>query len=399
MRSEADIAICGAGIGGLTAALALDARGFKVSVYEQADKLGEVGAGLQLAANSVRILFDLGLEESLMSLASVPEGKRVRLWNSGNVWKLFDLGVESVERYGVPYLTMHRADLHAVMVDALLARQPGSIHLNKKLESFDEGKESVTLQFGDGTSASADVLVGADGVHSVVRNQTFGATVPEFSGCVAWRGVIPAEKLKDELRLPLGTNWIGPSGHIVQYPLRGGELMNFVGIIERDDWQVESWNSVGSHDECHRDFAGWHEDVHALIGEIGTPMKWALMLRPTIPTWSTERVTLLGDAAHPTLPFLAQGAGMAIEDGMVLARCLAAYPGDPRKAFESYETLRVERTSKIVRGSADNARRFHNPKLADPVEAEKYVNVEWEEKKIKQRYDWLFEYDALTVPV
>lgn len=399
MGSKPTIAICGAGIGGLTAALALQARGFDVTVYEQAGQLGEVGAGLQLAANSVRILFALGLRERLLEQASIPEGKRVRLWSTGQTWPLFDLGAESEARYGVPYLMMHRADLHEVLRAAFEERVPGGLRLGHKLTGFDDSGASVTLAFADGTTARADLLIGADGVHSTIRGQMFGATKPDFSGCVAWRGVIPADRVAPHLRQPYGTNWIGPHGHVIQYPLRGGALVNFVGIVERDDWQVESWTHVGSVEECARDFEGWHEDVQALIAATDTPMKWALMLRPVLEAWSRGRATLLGDAAHPTLPFLAQGAGMAIEDGLVLARCLDARRDDVAGALAAYEAARHERTSAVVHGSSENARRFHNPTLAHASGAQRYVDVEWAPERVAERYNWLFAYDALRVAI
>ncbi|MFJ9562821.1 FAD-dependent monooxygenase [Streptomyces fuscichromogenes] len=393
------IAICGAGLGGLTAALALADRGFEVTVYEQADRLGEVGAGLQLSANATRVLYELGLREPLLAAASIPEGKQVRLWNSGKAWKLFDLGPVSEERYGYPYLMLHRADLHTVLVEALQRRRPGALVLGRRLEAFEEGSEGVTLRFADGSTATADLMIGADGVHSVTRTQLFGDSDPSFSGCVAWRGVVPAGDLPDHLRSPLGTNWIGPHGHVIHYPVRGGEMINFVGIVERGDWAVESWNHPGAVSECAADFAGWHEDVQTLIGSLSAPMKWALMLRSPLENWSSQRVTLLGDACHPTLPFLAQGACMAIEDGLVLARALDARPDDPAAAFKSYENARVERTTAIVRGSAANAGRFHNPTLADAETADAYVAEEWSEERVAQRYEWLFQYDAAGAPV
>ncbi|WPB89294.1 FAD-dependent monooxygenase [Streptomyces malaysiensis] len=398
MTTTTSIAVCGAGLGGLTAALALHQRGFEVTVYEQAEQLGEVGAGLQLSANAVRVFASLGLLDRLVSRASLPEGKQVRLWNTGKSWKLFDLGTESVERYGYPYLMMHRADLHDALREAFEARAPGRLLLGKRLAGFEEGADRVTLRFADDTSAQADVLVGADGVHSVIREQLFGDSDPKFSGCVAWRGVVPAADLPEHLRAPLGTNWIGPNGHVIQYPLRGGELVNFVGIVERDDWEIESWNTPGDSAECAADFKGWHPDVLALIEAVDTPMKWALKLRPTMTSWSSARVTLLGDACHPTLPFLAQGSAMAIEDGVVLARALERHPNQA-EAFAAYEAARVTRTAAVVDGSAANTDRFHNPVLADPNQADAYVEAEWSQDNVGQRYDWLFDYDALTVEV
>ena len=205
--------------------------------------------------------------------------------------------------------------------------------------------------------------------------------------------------LPDHLRRPVGVNWVGPGAHVIHYPLRGNELMNFVGIVERDDWQVESWNEKGSYEECHRDFQGWHDDVQIMIERLETPFKWALMGREPLPHWSKGQVTLLGDASHPTLPFLAQGAAMAIEDGYMLARCVTQFPQDIQYAFKRYEQLRIERTSTIVQRSTDNGRRFHNPALADASGAEGYVNKEWSPVQVHQRYDWLFRYAVDEIPV
>ena len=398
MAQRTDVAVVGAGLGGLVAALALRQRGVEVAVHEQASRLGEVGAGLQLSANAVRVLAHLGVLDDLLAVSSLPESKQVRLWSSGRAWKLFDLGQESRERYGYPYLTLHRADLHEVLVRALEARAPGTVRLGSRLSELTETGDGVELRFADGTAASAGVLVGADGVHSRVRTHLFGGDGSVSSGHMAWRGVIDAAGLPERLRQPIGTNWIGPHGHVIQYPLREGRLVNFVGIVERDDWSSDSWSTPGDRDECAADFAGWHPDVLELIAAIGTPMRWALRLRPTMERWSSERITLLGDACHPTLPFLAQGAAMAIEDGMVLARALSDHD-DPQAAFAAYEAARVERTTAVVTGSAANAGRFHNPILADRAQADDYVSREWSGSAVSDRYDWLFEYDAVNVPV
>jgi salicylate hydroxylase len=198
---------------------------------------------------------------------------------------------------------------------------------------------------------------------------------------------------------PIATNWVGPGGHVIHYPMRAGKLMNYVSVVERADWQVESWSIAGTVEEALADYAGWHPDVHEMLRNITTPYKWALMLREPMQHWTNGRVTLLGDACHPTLPFLAQGAVMAIEDGFVLARALAVNAGDYVSAFASYELARNDRTSKIVRGANENLTRFHNPLLSDPAHAEAYVNAEWQEEKITQRYEWLFKYDATSVPL
>jgi salicylate hydroxylase len=387
------VLVVGAGIGGLTAALALLKHGIDVDVYEQAAELKEVGAGVQLSANGTRVLHLLGVADALRALSCEAVGKEVRLWNTGETWKLFDLGAESIARYGFPYLTVYRPDLLSVLADAVRGEKPDAIHLGAKVTEFTQSVDQVRVG-----KASGDALIGADGVHSTIRQALFGADEPTFTGNIAWRGIAPMAKLPARMARLVGTNWIGPGGHIVHYPLRGGTLMNFVGLRERTDWQVESWSTKGSTDEVLADFRGWNEDVQILIRNLATPYKWAMMVREPMPKWSVGRVTLLGDACHSMLPMLAQGAVMAIEDGYILARCLAE-AGEVPAALARYEDARRERTRKVVEGSAANAQRFHNPKLADPLEAKKYVDREWDPGRIAERYEWLFRYDVTQVPV
>ena len=226
----------------------------------------------------------------------------------------------------------------------------------------------------------------------------FGAGRAQFTGIMAWRGLIPMPRLPAHLQRLVGVNWNGRGGHVVTYPLRRGEILNFVGALERDDWRVESWTEAGTIEECARDFADWHPDIQTMIHAIDTPYKWALLGREPLPRFSIGRATLLGDAAHPTLPFLAQGANMAIEDAMVLGRCLAHDPDVPA-ALRRYEAARLARTAAIVRGSNDNAKRFHNPALTQAETAAAYIDREWTAEKVRERYDWLYDYDALTVLV
>jgi salicylate hydroxylase len=396
--SSDPVIIVGAGIGGLVAALALLQRGIEVAVYEQAAELAEIGAGVQISANGTRVLHALGLERALGACAVEAQSKEVRHWKTGRTWKLFDLGAVSVERYGAPYLFVHRGDLHAVLLDALRARKPDAIHLDARCVGVEQGGDAVTLHCAGGRTARGRLLIGADGVHSAVRAGVFGAGRPHFTGCMAWRGAIPAERLPNGMPLA-GTNWLGPGRHIVHYPLRRGEVLNFVGLVDRDDWQVESWTARGAPQECRADFSGWHEDARAIVEAVEEPYKWALMVREPMSVWSRGRVTLLGDACHPTLPDLAQGACMAIEDGFVLARCLQACGPDHQAAFARYEAARIPRTTRIVEGSAAARTRFHDRRLADDAAAERYIAEEWSQARIEQRYDWLFRYDATTVAV
>lgn len=393
------IAIVGAGIGGLTAALALLRRGFDVTVYEQAEELREVGAGLQISANGTRVFAALGILDTILAQSFCPVGKEIRLWSTGQTWKLFDLGPQSVERYGAPYLTIHRNDLHTVLADAVRAIRPDAIRLASRCVDVEQGAGGVTLRFAAGPAERYDLAVGADGVHSVIRQKLFGEMAAHFTGIVAWRGVIPMDRLPTHLVRDVGVNWIGPGGHIVNYPIRRGELMNFSSVVENQDWKTESWSSPSTVEACLADYPGWHEDVHAYIRAIPQPFRWALLSRQPLDNWSVGRVTLLGDAAHPMLPFLASGAAMAIEDGFVLARALEAYGDDHAQALTAYQQARIPRTTRVVQGASANAGRFHNPALADAAGAQAYVDREWDPEQVAERYEWLFRHDVTTVPL
>ncbi|GLT01432.1 monooxygenase [Sphingobium jiangsuense] len=398
MSKSPKILIAGGGIGGMAAALSLLRRGYEVEVYEQARELGEVGAGVQISPNGSRALDALGVFETLKAASCAPQKKEFRLWNTGRRWPMFDLGPLAIEKYGYPYLTVYRPDLLGTLVDAVRALSPDCIRLAKSVTDVELRDDGVTLHFQDGSSADGDLLVGADGVKSAVRKSLFGDDEANFTGMIAWRAVIPMERLPEHLRQMVGWTWIGPGGHMVNYPLRGGKLMNMIGTIERDDWQVESWYEQGSIEECATDFAGWHEDVQTLIHAAPTVMKWAFMERTPRTEWTKGRATLLGDACHATLPFLAQGAVMSIEDGVVLGRCLDKYD-DPLEALKAYEQARVERTRKMVMGAKENTARFHESALATEEGAVKYMETEWSRDPITDRYDWLYRYDVQTTEI
>jgi salicylate hydroxylase len=397
--SSSSIIVIGGGIGGLTAALALLQRGLDVVVCEQAPVLREVGAGVQIGPNGTHVLYAMGLEAALRRVQVLPPRRQLRHWRSGETWDWLTLGSASVERFGTPHILMHRNDLHGLLVEAIRKLKPDAISLGMRCTAVAQSADGVTAQFAGGEQISAQALIAADGIHSQVRQCLFGAGKPEFTGCVAWRGLVAMERLPPHLAQLLTTNWLGPHGHVLHYPVRRGELMNFISVVERDDWRVESWIVAGTKDELAGDFRDWHADVHAFIDNIDTPYKWALLARGPMERWSKGRITLLGDACHPTLPFLGQGAVMAIEDAYVVAACLAKYPRDAERAFARYEDIRKERTAAVVRKSHENRRHVFSPDLADAGALAGEVARYWQQEHVKERLDWLYRYDATAIAV
>src|SRR5579863_5760265 len=398
-ESSTPIIVIGGGIGGLTTALALLQRGLDVVVYEQAPVLREVGAGVQIGSNGTRVLFALGLEEALRAVQVVPPRRQLRHWRTGETWDWIALGQASVQRFGTPHILMHRNDLHGILVEAIRKRKPDAIKLGMRCEAVTQTADAATAQFANGERADGHAIIAADGIHSQVRTCLFGASKPQFTGCVAWRGLVPMDRLPPHLAQLLTTNWLGPHGHVLHYPVRRGELMNFISIVERDDWQVESWIVEGSRDELAGDFRGWHADVHTFIDNIATPYKWALLARGPMERWTERRIALLGDACHPTLPFLGQGAVMAIEDAYVVAASLAQYRADPARAFRRFEEIRKERTSAVVRKSHENRQHVFSPALGDPGALANEVVHYWQEEHRRERLDWLYQYDATAIAV
>jgi salicylate hydroxylase len=394
------ILIAGGGIGGLSAAIALLQRGIDVDVYEQAAELKEVGAGIQISPNGNKVLDALGVFKTLKALSCDPLRKEFRLWSTGKPWPMFSLGKTVIEKYGYPYLTVYRPDLHQTLADRVRELKADAIHLGSTVAGCEQDEKSATLILRSGQRITGDALIGCEGVRSVVRNTLWGNTDPEFSGMVTWRGLIPMDVLPEHMRVSVGSTWIGPGGHVVSYPLHQSKIMNFVATIEGKTWTSPAGSAPGTVEECLDDFKGWHEDVQAMIKLSPQLLKWALMQRDPIPQWTQGRISLLGDAAHATLPFLAQGAVHSIEDGTVLARCLESVAvEDLPTALQRYERARIERTSKMVRGATANTVRFHSPELATEVSAEKYLQSEWGADPIFERYDWLYSYDANTAAI
>ncbi|CAM2169693.1 salicylate hydroxylase [Paraburkholderia sacchari] len=392
------ILIAGGGIGGLSAAIALLQRGFDVDVFEQASELREFGAGIQLSPNGNRALASLGVFNTLHRLANPSDAKEIRLWNTGKSWPLFNLGDAAVRKYGFPYMTVFRPDLLRVLADEVRRLKPDAVHTDARCEDVEQDGCKVHLKLGDGRVFTGDVLVGADGVHSKVRHALFGQAPTLFSGMIAWRTLIPMERLPEKFRRSVAVNWVGPGGHVVHYPIQGGSLMNWVGTLEGGQWDSPPWTAPAEIEQCRAAFANWHEDILEMLSHAPSVTKWALCGKPMLDGWVKGRATLLGDACHVTLPFLAQGAVHSIEDGVVLARCLEKY-ADPETALQRFDAVRRPRTYAMVQGSADNTSRFHNPALATVETAEKFISREWQSGAISERYHWLFTYDVDTIPV
>ena len=368
------IGILGGGIGGLAAALALHRAGHEVVVFEQAQRFGRVGADINLTPNAVRALDGLGLGPALRATAARPQFRISRMWDTGEETSRLPMAEEAERKYGAPQLTLHRADLLSALENAL---PEGTIRLGHKAEEIGQDATGVTIRFAQGQQARMDALVGADGIHSVVRGALHGAESPRFTGVVAFRAVVPAERLAGQPNLDSFTKWWGPNpqSQIVTFPLNLGRDIFIFATVGQDSWRHESWTQPGSVTELRSLYADFHPEARALLDACDEVLKTALWERDPLPFWSKGRVTLLGDAAHPMLPFMAQGACQASEDAVVLARCIAATK-TAEAAFAAYQAARQERTAKIQLGSRENA---------------------W--LRAGGNADWVYGYDSWTVKV
>ncbi|MEK7944245.1 FAD-dependent monooxygenase [Pigmentiphaga sp. YJ18] len=388
------ILIAGAGIGGLTAALALRKLGFRhIEVLEQTAVLKEVGAGIQLGPNAVKVLHDLDIAPALEAVAVAPLATRSRDWASGRTIRDFPLGPECAQRYGAPYYHVHRADLHNALIDAY-GRE--NVRLAQRVKTYAQDAAGVRVVLESGETVEGDVLVGADGVHSVVRGQLLEGQDPRFTGLLAWRGMADADRAR-HLGIEKNVNaWWGPHRHFVNYYVSAGRRINWIGIVPAGQWRLESWSARGDKAEVLKEFDGWHPIVRGLIEATDDVFKWALYDRDPWPVWTRGRVTLLGDAAHPMVPFLSQGGSQSIEDGHVLALCLAGLPHDPAAALKAYEELRTARTARVQLGSREAGRMFHQ---TDPLKKfMRNLKFRWAALTNSQekwrRVDWLYSYDC-----
>jgi salicylate hydroxylase len=348
--------VIGAGIGGTAAAIALRWAGLDVSLFEQTMAQREVGAGIQISPNASRLLGRYGLGDAMARAAVRPSAIVFRRWQDGRVLGREELGDSIENRYGAPYYHFHRADLIALLADAFGRKE---IKLGRRLVDVEQDEGGVTAHFEDGTSERGDLLIGADGIHSQVRERLFGEEKPRFSGQIAYRGLAPAERVA-HLGLPHDvTNWVGPGGHFVHYYVSAGRFLNFVAVSEEATWTREQWSDRGSISDAAKKYEGWHPQIATILTAVDETFKWALFDRDPLPEWTQGRVALLGDACHPMLPFMAQGAAQSIEDGATLAAFLKHAAFDIPAALRAYAAMRKPRTTTVQERSRGLSTSFH----------------------------------------
>lgn len=374
MAAKPSIAIVGGGIGGLTAAASLARLGFNAEIYEQAEEFTPIGAGIQLTANAMKALGGLGLAEPLRREGFVPAAFHSREWDTANVTNVLIMGKPLERRYGAPDLMIHRARLHSALA-ALVPRQ--RLHFGKKLVALEQRESSATLAFADGSRVEAALVIGADGIHSVVREALFGAEKLRFTGNVAYRTVYPAARISG-ISIDERAKWWGLDRHVVHYfTTPNKDEIYFIAVAPEPDFQVESWSMRGDQNMLLAAFAGFHPTVRAILSAAPRVRKWALVERDPMPSWSKNGIVLLGDACHPMMPYMAQGAASAIEDAVVLGRCLDHVGHDDiAKALAVYTASRKERTDRMQLTNRENA---------------------WLRKKTDT--DWVYEYDAWHAPL
>ena len=356
--TEHPILIVGGGIGGIGAGLALARAGHRVQVFERSAAFGEIGAGIQLGPNVMRMFERLGVKEAMLDIGFRPTALVMRDAIEGSEVARVPLGAGFEARFGQPYGVIHRADLHAVLLDALKAQPNAELLTERDVEGFAQDADGVTLRFKDGAAARGRALIGADGLWSRIRQQVIGDGKPIVSGHIAYRAVLPMEEVPPGISRDEMTVWVGPRVHLVHYRLRRGSLMNLVAVFHSDRY-AEGWNESGDVAELERHFAAARPEVRALLAKINAWKYWVLCWREPRRGWSQGRVTLLGDAAHPTLQYLAQGANQALEDAVCLTDMLAAHGADLPAAFRAYEDARVLRTGRVQLMSKVYGEVFH----------------------------------------
>ncbi|MCU5786823.1 FAD-dependent monooxygenase [Alloalcanivorax marinus] len=397
MSEQLRVGIIGGGIGGVALARALGRRGIDFHLFEQAPAFGEVGAGVQMTPNAVKVLKALGLTEALDDIGFLPESMRGINWQTGETLFRTPLKDTFPQVYGAEFYHVHRADLHGILAADLPADK---VTFNARCTDIEEQDDGVLARFDDGGEFKADLVVGADGIHSPVRASLWGHDQPQFTGHMCWRALVPVDQHPLPFVGPDAAFWMGPKAHVVTYYVKGGQAVNIVAVTETADWVEESWTEPSSTEELLAAYEGWNDDLIRLfkMTDPSQTFKWGLFDHDPLTRWSTGRATLLGDAAHPMLPFLSQGAAMAIEDAYVLAEALTHYQGEPAAALRAYEQERRPRTSEVQLQARERGRSYH---LSTPEELRKRDEAFREAQKkdpnaVGIRAEWIYEYDATT---
>jgi salicylate hydroxylase len=392
--SSRTVIVAGAGIGGLTVTLALKRNGFRVIVLEQAERLQETGAGIQLSPNAARLLIELGFADRLRPHVVVPQAVRVLNAKNGREIVRIPLGETAAQRYGAPYWIIHRGDLQAVLSAAVAQELDISLKLGMRMEDFVTHPNGVTVSARSGTTAWNEfghALIAADGLWSMSRERLGFREPPRFSGRVAWRALVPAAEVPPEFREPVIHLWLGADAHLVHYPVKGGKVINIV-VITADDWNAEGWSEPASRIDLlpRLTAARWAPQARALVRLPEAWLKWALFERRPLMNWTQDAAALLGDAAHPMLPFLAQGGAMAIEDAVVAAQCLARRPDDAAAALRTYAAIRRGRTRRVQRQAARNGQHYHLKGVSAMVRNAAMGVMGGEH--LLRHYDWLYDW-------
>lgn len=385
------IGIIGGGIGGTATALALRRKGFDVRIFEQAPAFGEVGAGVQMTPNAVKAIKGMGLYERFLRSAFFPKAVVGRNWKTARENFRIDLGPEFRAHYDAPFIHVHRADLLDIFVEGL---PPEICHLGKKCTAVVQTDTGARAEFADGTSFTGDLIIGADGVRSIVRSSVFGEGDLRWTGHQCYRALVPTNGVVDYVN-PDSTFWMGPNAHVVTYYVKGSAAVNIVAVTEAEEWVAESWSTRASRDQMLKDFSGWHDSLQTLFSRVDEVFNWGLFDRDPMKTWVRGNVTLLGDACHPMLPFLSQGAAMAIEDAYVLAEALHLQREDPAAALASYEAERLPRTARVQLEARERGRTYHLPTEAEMAarDAEYARRSKEDPRTTGINTDWVYDYD------
>ena len=391
------IAIVGGGIGGLTAALALSESTHDITVFERSAGIREIGAGVQISPNAGRLLHSLGLGAPYSEISVHPHRVVLRRWEDDSIIRATDLDEGFISQHHVPLANVARNELVEILGDAVAARSNIALKFSAHVVAVEPGDSASVVQFSDGSSQSFDIVIGADGIHSVVRPCVGGVDKPRFSGSAAYRALVPRSAVED---LPIDvTNRMGPDRHVVSYFIgRNRSHLNLVCISPEDSWETESWTEQGTKEDLYSRFEGWSPDFLSLLGRVEEPIfRWALYDREPLEKWGMGTTTLLGDACHPMLPFMAQGSCQAIEDAIVLARCLTdANTSDAAIALRRYEDARQGRTAQVQTSSLMNRDLFHMVDGQEQKDRDLIFSISPPGMSI---LDWVYEYDALTVSV